>query len=64
MLLSRRDDVTGGGACKIELLCTSCDAIFWRWMDRPDDALAEFPDDIARWRRQELAKGSDRPDAT
>jgi hypothetical protein len=59
MLLSHRDDVKGAGVCKIELLCTSCEAIYWRWMDRPDDVLTEYPDDITRWRRRELANRQD-----
>jgi len=64
MLLSRRDDVSGAGVCRIELLCTSCDAIFWRWMDRPEDNLAEFPPDIVRWRRDELVKRRESNDPT
>jgi len=64
MLLSAREDAKGAGVCKIELLCTACDAIFWRWLDRPEDDLAEFPEDIVQWRRRELATRQRRRDQT
>lgn len=56
MLLCRREDPDGRrNVCRIELPCTDCDTIFWRWADRPDEAMEEMPEEIARWRRRDLA---------